>query len=177
MSVVVTVALFSAAQLLVVRSARQTARAAMINDVFTALEHAARVQARPVVVRLWSRPELEYALLVPRLLVGLPRKERIVAVWAQTQVNTMLAAKTQGEVITIAADLSGKIAEWHLGQRHRAWFAQEVRDHHPMKNRAARRSFHTSAQAVGVIALATVCAALPTAIGSVVTARWLSSKD
>lgn len=174
-SVVVTVALFFVAQLLVVRSARQSARAAMVNDVLSALEHVARTHSRPVVVRMWTKPELEYALLVPRLLVGLRRKDRIIAVWAQTRVNAMLAAKTQSDVVVIASDLSGKISEWHLQQRRRAWFAQEVQDHHPAASRTTRRAFHTATQAVLLLLLACVCAVLPTAVGAALTAKWSPS--
>lgn len=43
----------------------------------------------------------------------------VIAVWAQTRINAMLAAKTQGEVVVIASDLSGEISEWHHGQRSR----------------------------------------------------------
>jgi len=172
-SVLVTVVLFAITQVMLVRSARQAARASMVDNVLTALERVARTHSRPVVVRLWIKPEIEYALLVPRLLVGLRRRERVIAVWAQTRVNAMLAAKTQGEVVVIASDLSGKISEWYLGQRSRGWFEHEVKDHRPKKNRTARREFNTSAHAVLLVLLACACAVLPSALGSALAARWL----
>lgn len=171
-SVVVTVALFTITQLLLVRSARQAARTSMINDVLTALEHVARTHSRPVIVRIWTKPELEYALLIPRLHVGLRPRERVIAAWAQTRVNAMLAARTQDEVVAIASDLSGKISEWHLGQRHRAWFQQEVKDYQPAKNRTTKRAFNTAVQAVVLALLASVCCVLPSAAGSALTKRW-----
>lgn len=173
-SVLVTVMLFAITQGVLVRSARQAARTSMIDTVLTALERVARTHSRPVVVRLWTRPEVEYALLVPRLLVGLRRRERVIAVWAQTRVNAMLAAETQGEVVVIASDLSGKLSEWYLGQRSRGWFDQEVKGHQPRKNRTARREFNTAAHAVLLVLLACACAVLPSAVGSALAERWLS---
>lgn len=171
-SVVVTVTLFCASQVLLLRTARRSARTALVSDVLTALEQVARTHARPVFVRIWTKPELEYALLVPRLLVGLRQKDRIIAVWARTRVDAMLAAKTQADVVVIASDLSGKISEWHLGQRQRAWFAQEVDDYRPLRNRTTRRTFHTSAQATGLVVLTIICATVPGALGAALAARW-----
>lgn len=172
LSVIVTVLLFACTQVLVVRSTRQAARASMIDDVLIALERVARTHSRPAVVRVWSRPEMEYALLVPRLLIGMRRKERAIAMWAQTRVNAMLAAKTQGEVVLIASDLSGKISEWYLGQRHRAWFEREVADHQTMKNRTTRRAFNTSINAVLLVLVTCASAVVPAAIGSAIARRW-----
>jgi len=173
-SVLVTVGLFVITQVMLVRSAHRAARASMVENVLTALERVARMHSRPVFVRFWTKPEIEYALLIPRLLVGLRRRDRMIAVWAQTRVNAMLAAKTQGEVVVIASDLSGKISEWYLGQRSRGWFEQEVKDHQPKKNRTARRQFNTSAHAVLLVLLACGCAVLPSAVGSALADRWLS---
>lgn len=177
LSMVVTVVLFSVTQLLLLRSARQAARASAVDAVLSALERVARTHSRPVVVRLWTKPELEYALLIPRLLVGLRPKERIVAVWAQARVQAMAAASTQGEVLLIASDLSGKVAEWYLGQRDAAWFRQEVKDHQPMRSRITRRAFNTSTQAVVLVLLAAVSAVLPAAVGSALAQRWLPDRE
>lgn len=176
-SVVVTVALFAMTQLLLMRSARQDARASAVDAALTALERVARTHSRPVVVRLWTKPELEYALLVPRLLVGLRPKERIVAVWARTRVQAMAAAKTQGEVVLIASDLSAMVSEWYLGQRDAAWFRQEVKDHQPSRSRATRRAFNTSTQVVALVLLAAVSAVLPAAVGSALAQRWFPDRE
>ncbi len=66
----------------------------------------------PTVARLWHKPELDYALLVPRLLVGLPKRDRAIATWLATQVNLMNAASTQNQVFKVGLEASSRIANW-----------------------------------------------------------------
>lgn len=156
----ITVALFALSQWLVVRTSRRAAKVALVQSVLEALASVARTHARPAIARLWTKPEIEYALLVPQLLVGLPEKDRILAVWVNGRVQDMLAATTQGEVVRIASDISGKLADWQLGTRPRIWFTLQVADHQPQPVRSGLRATATAAEATGGVALIVAACAL-----------------
>jgi hypothetical protein len=81
---------------------------------------------------------------VPRLLVGLHRRDRIVATWLTTQVNLMNAATSQGAVFQLALKASTTIANWHIGTVRRSWFETEVAAHRPRPPRGTARVFLTS---------------------------------
>lgn len=152
-SVVVTVLLFTLSQSFLVRTSRRAAKAALVQSVLDALGQVARTHARPAIARMWTKPEIEYALLVPQLLVGLAKRDRVLALWTHGRVQDMLAAATQSEVVRIASDISGKLADWQLGERDRMWFAQEVKDHTPKPPRTTIRSTATALEATGEVAL------------------------
>jgi len=143
-SVVVTLGLFAYAQVATLRSSRKRARDAAISEVLAALERLTRRRTWPSVARIWHKPEIDYALLVPRLLVGLHPRDRIVATWLTTQVNLMNAATSQGAVFQLALNASTTIANWHIGTVHRSWFETEVAAHRPRLPRGTVRVLLTS---------------------------------
>jgi hypothetical protein len=152
-SIVVTVGLFTYTQVTTMRAGRSQAREAAVLEVLDALDRITRRRTWPTVARLWHKPELDYALLVPRLLVGLPKRDRAIATWLATQVNLMNAASTQNQVFKVALEASSRIANWHIGEVPTSWFESAVRAHSPRKPRGNLRVLMTSiAAAAGLIA-------------------------
>lgn len=108
-------------------------------EVLDALDRTTRRRTWPTVARLRHKPELDYALLVTRLLVGLPKRDRLLATWLSTQANLMNAASTQGQVLKIALEASSRIANWLIGEIPTSWVEQAVQAHSPRKPRGSRR--------------------------------------
>lgn len=177
-SITVTVVLFAVTQILTIRQHKKEARSASVTRVLDALDRVARRHAWPVVAKKWLKPELDYALLVPRLLVGLPKRDRVVGVWLATQVNLMTAAPTQTAVFKLAADASSQIANWQIRQVPRKWFQDEVDKHEPKAPRPLLRAFMLEVQGTVAVIFVAGVAALVVGIGSalgskrVTNGRW-----
>jgi len=166
LSIVVTVGLFAYTQVSTIRASRSHAREAAVLEVLNALDRITRRRTWPTVARLWHKPELDYALLVPRLLVGLPKHDRAIATWLSTQVNLMNAAPTQGQVFKIALEASSRIASWHTGGVPTAWFEEAVRAHSPRKARGSLRVFVTSIGAAAGLVLTGLTASAVAGVGA-----------
>jgi hypothetical protein len=177
-SISVTVVLFAVTQILSIRQRKTEARSASVTRVLDALDRVARRHTWPVVAKKWLKPEVDYALLVPRLFVGLPKRDRVIGVWLATQVNLMAAAPTQTAVFKIAADASSQIANWHIRQVPRTWFQDEVDRHEAKTPRPLLRAFVLEMQGIltliFVAGVAAVVAGIGAALGSsrVTNGRW-----
>lgn len=122
-----TVVLFFVQALLQSRQARRGARASMVAEVIGTMERTARPFTRPALLRPWTRPEIEFVLAIPRLMLNLERADAVVGQWAMTQTQVMSAAVSDREAMQIGIMVAVRLTEWHQGERDRDWFAGEVR--------------------------------------------------
>ena len=61
----------------------------LVSRVLQLAERVARSSTIPSIARVWFRPELEFALLLPRLYYELDPNERVIAEWVATQVRKL----------------------------------------------------------------------------------------
>ncbi|MCC6856077.1 MAG: hypothetical protein IT189_08460 [Microbacteriaceae bacterium] len=108
------------------KEARQASRRDAIRLALDAMDGVTRRAQRLVILRLWTQPELEFALVVPRLLVSLEPQEIAVAKWALRQVSLMGAARSDQEVVRIGVAMTLTLTEWESGLKPTAWFGKEV---------------------------------------------------
>lgn len=125
-TVLVTVLLFTIDAARRERSARREARRLLVSDVLSAMDRAARELRKPAIFRPWSRPETEFVLLAPRLLLNLQPKELPVGYWATSQTQRMIAATSDKSAFKEGIGIATKLTEWHQGLRPLDWFVQEL---------------------------------------------------
>lgn len=129
-AVIVTLALFIAEGRRRAEEARKAATHDAISRVLQTMESAVRWQQRPVFVRMFANPELDYALVVLRLRHELANEKSAIAIWAMSQNQLMIAASSDHESRDIGVKVAGKLVEWGHGQVPDNWF-QEQLDLHP----------------------------------------------
>lgn len=120
------------------KEARQASRREAIRLALDAMDGVARRAQRLVILGLWTQPELEFALVVPRLLHSLERNEIAVAKWALGQVSLMGAARSDQEVVRIGVAMILTLTEWENGLKSTAWFVREVENTRPPRRNADR---------------------------------------
>lgn len=76
---------------------------------------------------MWTNADLEYALLGPRLLLDLGRKDRVVAAWVLRQVQLMQLESSAKRALSLRANVSAKLLQWHHGELRRTWFEEQLR--------------------------------------------------
>lgn len=118
------------------KEARQASRREAIRLALDAMDGVARRAQRLVILRLWTQPELEFALVVPRLLHSLERNEIAVAKWALRQVSLMGAARSDQDVVRIGVAMTLTLTEWESGLKSTAWFVREVENARPPQRNA-----------------------------------------
>jgi len=118
------------------KEARQASRREAIRLALDAMDGVARRAQRLVILRLWTQPELEFALVVPRLLHSLERNEIAVAKWALGQVSLMGAARSDQEVVRIGVAMTLTLTEWESGLKSTAWFVREIENTRPLRRNA-----------------------------------------
>ncbi|MCU1584533.1 MAG: hypothetical protein JWM49_1089 [Microbacteriaceae bacterium] len=96
--------------------------------VLDTLDALIRFMIRPAFVSVWTNPQIEYTLLMPRLLLDLGREDRMLAAWVQRQIQLMQLATSKKEAVRIRASVAEKLLGWHLGEINTAWFADQVRN-------------------------------------------------
>jgi len=128
----VTVVLFGVERIASMLSARNQARRDLVARVINVFETAARTSIRPALARAWTNPEVEYALLLPRLLLELRKRDRVIALWVQRQVQLMQLEPRKRERIKIQAKVAEKLVLWHHGEASTSWFALEIRKDPPV---------------------------------------------
>jgi hypothetical protein len=121
-----TVGLFVADRILTRREGRREVRRQLMVRVLDAFDSSTRGLIRPAFVQAWTNDNLEYALLAPRLLLDLNGRERVIALWLQTQVQQMMLAVSRAERLRIRATVAERMIAWHVGEIRTSWFGREV---------------------------------------------------
>lgn len=125
-TLLVTVVLFAIDRCLQRKSAREAARREMVARVLRTFEGSMRTLARPVLVRAWQNPDLEFTLLIPRLLVDLPSRDRVIAKWLLRQVQLMRLAVTTRERVAIGAHVGQSLVRWQHREIKARWFTEQL---------------------------------------------------
>jgi hypothetical protein len=126
-TLLVTVILFAIDRVSLRRREVREARRQLVARVLDALDLSARALARPAFTHMWTNPDVEYALVIPRLLLELDRKDRVVASWLQRQTQLMLREPSKRKALAIRAEAAGRFVEWHQGERRLSWFREELK--------------------------------------------------
>lgn len=124
-AVVVTLIIFMLQSRRRTVEARRQARHDAISRVLSAMEATVKRQRVPLLLWMGSS-EIDYALVVPRLLHELDQKDEAVGQWVLKQTQSMMSAPTDraSQVIGIATSL--KLVEWDRGRVKTAWFVTQV---------------------------------------------------
>lgn len=141
----VTVALFAIDYVRRWRGDNRMHREAIVNDVLSTVDRASRSALRAPLSDLWSPSQVEYALLLIRLLATLPKEDEAVGYWAARQVQLQRAARTRKEATQIGLGIATEVVKWSRGERSRHWFIREnerdpwVKDFKPSRQVKLRR--------------------------------------
>ncbi len=125
-TLLITVILFAVDRILSRRDQRQEVRRQLMTRVLDTFELSTRSLVRPALVQLWTNSDLEYALLLPRLLLDLGDKDRVIAAWVQRQVQVMQLEPSKRKALAIRTSVGEKLLRWHHGELPRTWFEAEV---------------------------------------------------
>jgi len=109
------------------REAEELHRAQIVGRVLDTLERGTRAASRAPVVAWWSPNELEYALLLPRLLAELPREDAVVATWVARRLQVLQGALSRPAQIGIGADIASRVVQWGRNELKNDWFAEQLR--------------------------------------------------
>lgn len=77
--------------------------------------HRAPFLTRPALLRPWTRPEIEFVLAIPQLMLNLERAYAVVGQWAMTQTQVMSAAVSDREAMQTGIMVAVRLTEWHQG--------------------------------------------------------------
>ena len=124
-AVVVTLILFMLKSRRRTLDARRQARHDAISRVLSAMEATVKRQRIPVLSWLGSA-ELDYALVLPRLLHELDPKDEAVGQWVLQQTQSMMSAPSDRASQKIGIATSLKLVEWDRGTVDTAWFVTQV---------------------------------------------------
>ncbi|WBU36705.1 hypothetical protein [Homoserinibacter sp. YIM 151385] len=130
-TLLVTVGLFAWDRAASRASAKRELKRQLVARVLDAFESSTRSLIRPAFVQAWTNAELEYTLLLPRLLLDLNGRDRFIALWMHRQIQLMRLAVTKRERVAARAVVAERLIEWNAGTRKSAWFAQQVREDPP----------------------------------------------
>ena len=160
-TLLITVGLFVIDRVLTRRAQLVELRRLLIVRVLDALDASTRSMIRPAFVTAWTNPDLEFALLAPRLYLDLEQSDRAVAGWVQRQVQKMQLARGAREALMIRARVADHLIRWHLDELSTSDFTKMnledpfVREFSvPLKTKLGRMSRETWrwAQFFGVVA-------------------------
>lgn len=124
--VALSAAIFIVTRLFEVSAARQEQRRKVVSRVLDSVDRLTRAVALWPLSGIWTRPALELMVVVPRILMDLPKRDDQVAVWVLTQVNEVAIARTRKEAFTLAQGIGVALAEWHRGTRPTKWFVAQT---------------------------------------------------
>ena len=145
-------------------------RRQLVGEVLEKLDRVARLQSRPVFGRLWAKPELEFALAMPKLELLVEEHEQPIVEWLNLQIRHMHRASSDGRAAVIGIRSAAALAEWFRGNRPLSWFetalfaAEELPI--PPAKRTVWRHLHTSFEAMGLSVLTVFVASLSLAFAS-----------
>jgi hypothetical protein len=126
-TVLLTVILFGLDRYLRRRASQQEVRRQLMMRVLDTFELATRSLVRPAFVQAWTNVDVEYAMLLPRLLLDLGKRDRVIAVWLQKQVQLMQLEPSHRRALAIRGDVAVKLLQWQQLDLERSWFENEVR--------------------------------------------------
>lgn len=115
-TLLVTVMLFAVDRALIRRAERAERRRQLVERVLDTFDGSTRAVTRPAFGKAWTNPEIEYALLMPRLLLDLGPKDRVLAPWMQPQVQLMHLVVSRKEKTLLRAKVVDALLQWHLGE-------------------------------------------------------------
>lgn len=102
--------------------AKRTAVLRMLDVVDQSL-HAQRF---PSFMRYWRHSEVDLALVLPRLLIDLPKEEIPMATWVAKQVQVMAWEGSGPTYVGLATLISEKLVGWSRGDVPAKWFEAEL---------------------------------------------------
>ena len=106
---------------------RESIRRAAISRVLDAMEASSRRnQGFLSSLRFWAHPDLEYALILPRLIHDLGPKDSLIVMWAAGQTQAMLGATSDKSAAKIGREMCLKIVEWGSGTVTDAWLSNAL---------------------------------------------------
>jgi hypothetical protein len=108
------------------REAAEVRRGQIVGRVLDTLERATRAAAKAPIAGWWAPNELEYALLLPRLLAELPDEDNAVATWVARRIQHLQSATSRRRQVEIGADVAAKIVEWGRHEINAAWFTEQL---------------------------------------------------
>lgn len=108
---------------------REKVRREAISGVLRAMETSIRRnQGILSSLRFWAHPDLEYALVIPRLVHDLGPKDSLIVMWAIGQTQAMLSATSDKSAAKIGREMCLKIVEWGQGRLTDDWLKSELVD-------------------------------------------------
>lgn len=106
---------------------REKVRREAISRVLGAMESSIRRnQGILNSLRFWAHPDLEYALVIPRLVHDLGPKDSLIVMWAIGQTQAMLLATSDKSAAKIGREMCLKIVEWGQGRVNDDWLKSEL---------------------------------------------------
>lgn len=100
---------------------------AAVGRVLDTMEKAVRRQSWPYPLSAWPRPELDFALLVPRLYFELDVQDRPVAEWMTARAKDMVAADIDKKAQSIGVATCLQLVAWRNKKVPTSWFAEQVK--------------------------------------------------
>lgn len=122
----VTVSLFTAEWIRRRVAPHRENRRTIIMRTLDTLDRAVRIRIRSSILPIGPGVELEYTILLPRLLADLPRKDRQIAGWVASEIQRMQRQPSDKQAFEIAVGVSAKLVDWYRGRVDRAWFQQAL---------------------------------------------------
>jgi hypothetical protein len=126
-TLLVTIILFAVDRLLTRRAEGTERRRQLVERVLDTFDRSTRALIRPAFVQVWTNAEVEYTLLLPRLLLEVAPKDRVIARWMHRQVQHMQLAVTRTEKVLRRARVAEALTQWHLGEVDNKWFEEQLK--------------------------------------------------
>ena len=99
-------------------------RRELIEQLIRLAERSARHAPFSLITQAWFHPELEWALLLPRLYYQLSVKERPVATWVALRVQLIQGATTATQIVKLGGEIAYRLASWEHNETPLSWFAK-----------------------------------------------------
>lgn len=125
-ALVLTVALFAVERWLVRGDRKRERRSAAVARVLQAVEDTVHLQLRPLILRMWKRPDVDFLLLAQRLHHELDGEEAVVASWLVRQTQYMMRESSETRALQIGVRMAIELVNWEKGRRDLDWFKTEL---------------------------------------------------
>lgn len=142
-SVLVTIGVFWIKQHLDGERSRREARRVLVGQVLDRVDRVARAAPLMPISSIWMNPVIELIQVLPRLVLELDRRDRVVAIWFYGQVQRLVAASSNRDVIRISLEIGYAMSSWHSGEKPRSWFQGELEARPVDEAFTVPRSFRT----------------------------------
>ena len=173
----VTIILFGIEGFRRFRSERLAARRDVVSRVLDVVSSATQRLAKPQWARMWGSAELDFALVLPRLLLELDKKDRPVAEWAWREMQRMQLASTEKESLRIGITIGTTLIGWHHGEVELKWFAEQIRTEPPVANFRVPAATKLKRLATKTVALSVTGLCVGAAIGAGAAAAAIALND